>query len=546
MAAIGGHGLCAVGLSVHLRRLALPVSARDPSPKCSLVHLGEFSLAFPLLQQRPQLIGKARQALVVPAPGALDGLHDHLAHGHQPIIGGAGAGAGGGGLGLPLGKIALLQLGVRDEVIDLGILGSMGTEAQALDALGEVGSHLPVAVDHEDVLGLGGLHVLDPGQQVIPVGVGGEALEVHDLRPDGDLLAEELHALGPVQQSTAQGALALVADEDNGAVRPPEVVLQVVADAARVAHAGSGDDDLGGGIQVQSLGLLAGLRHPEVGKVEHMGAVLHQLQSVLVEIAVKVPGEDSGGLLGQGRVNVDGEIRVGLHESPVLDLPDKVEELLGAAHGEGGDDDVSAPAEGLVNDLRQVVGIAPDLGVVAVAVGGLHDDVVRPGDGAGVPNDGLVHVADVAGEDQALGDAALGGVHQDRGAAEQVPRVDEFHGDALAERHSLAVLAGGHVLPDPGGILDGVEGLHMGRAGTGSLAVFPLGVGLLDVGGVQQHDVHEVRCETGGEDLAMEALFEEHGYPAGVVDVGVGDEDIVDAPRCEGELLVADLVPPLL
>ena len=86
----------------------------------------------------------------------------------------------------------------------------------------------------------------------------------------------------------------------------------------------------------------------------------------------------------------------------------------------------------------------------------------------------------------------------------------------------------------------------MGRAGTGSLAVFPLGVGLLDVGGVQQHDVHEVRCETGGEDLAMEALFEEHGYPAGVVDVGVGDEDIVDAPRRKGELLVADLVPPLL
>ena len=320
----------------------------------------------------------------------------------------------------------------------------------------------------------------------------------------------------------------------------------MVADPARVAHAGGGDDDLGGGVQVQGLGLLAGLRHPEVGEGEHVGAVLHQLQGLLVEIAPEVPGEDGGGLLGKRRVDVDGEVRVGLHQALVLDLPDEVEELLGTAHGEGGDHHVAAPADGLVNDPGQVVGVAPDLGVVAVAVGGLHDNVVRPGDGAGVPDDGLVHVADIAGEDQPLGDAALGGVHQDGGAAEKMPGVDELHGDALAEGHLLAVLAGGHVLPDLGRVLDGVEGLHMGGAGAGGLAVFPLGVRLLDVGGVQEHDVHEVRRQAGGEDLAVEALLDEHGHPAGVVDVGVGDEDIVNAPRREGELRVADLVPALL
>ena len=86
----------------------------------------------------------------------------------------------------------------------------------------------------------------------------------------------------------------------------------------------------------------------------------------------------------------------------------------------------------------------------------------------------------------------------------------------------------------------------MGGAGAGGLAVFPLGVGLLDVGGVQEHDVHEVRRQARREDLAVEALLDEHGHPAGVVDVGVGDEDIVDAPRREGELLIADLVPALL
>ena len=73
--------------------------------------------------------------------------------------------------------------------------GAWAVKPRLFHALGEVGSHLPVAVDDEHVLGLGGLDVCDPRQQVIPVGVGGKALEVHDLGVDGDLLAEELHTL---------------------------------------------------------------------------------------------------------------------------------------------------------------------------------------------------------------------------------------------------------------------------------------------------------------------------------------------------------------
>ena len=76
-------------------------------------------------------------------------------------------------------------------------------------------------------------------------------MEADNPRPDGDLLAEQLHMVRPVQDAPAQGALRLVAHEQDGGLRPPEVVLQMVADAARVAHAGGGYDDLGPGVQVQ-------------------------------------------------------------------------------------------------------------------------------------------------------------------------------------------------------------------------------------------------------------------------------------------------------
>ena len=88
---------------------------------------------------------------------------------------------------------------------------------------------------------------------MIPVGVGAEALEVHDLSPHGDLLAEHFHRLGSVQQVAAQSPRGLEAHKHHGALRPPQIVLQVVADTARVAHTRGGDDNLGGGVQIQVL-----------------------------------------------------------------------------------------------------------------------------------------------------------------------------------------------------------------------------------------------------------------------------------------------------
>ena len=96
------------------------------------------------------------------------------------------------------------------------------------------------------------------------------------------------------------------------------------------------------------------------------------------------------------------------------------------------------------------------------------------------------------------------------------------------------------------GILDGVNRLHRGQARAHVLPVGVLRVGLLDIGAVDEHDLHQPGGEPGGPDLAGKALAHQQGNPAGVVDMGVGDQDIVDGFRFKGQVLIANVVPALL
>ena len=61
-----------------------------------------------------------------------------------------------------------------------------------------------------------------------------------------------------------------------------------------------------------------------------------------------------------------------------------------------------------------------------------------------------------------------------------------------------------------------------------ALLVLPLGVHLLDVGRVLEHHRHQLGGEAGGDNLPLEPLLDQQGDAAGVVNVGVGDDHIVN------------------
>ena len=184
--------------------------------------------------------------------------------------------------------------------------------------------------------------------------------------------------------------------------------------------------------------------------------------------------------------------------------------------------------------------------MVAVAVSGLHQHIVGIGVELGIADDGLIHVADIAGEHHGAGLAALMARQLDAGGAQQVSRIDELRRHVVCDLHLLAVLAGLDVLPHLHGVGYGVDGLHLRTAGPLVLAVLVLRVLLLDVGGVLQHDVQQVRCQPRGDNAALKPVFDEHGDAAGVVDVGVGHQHHVDAARVEGKGGVVDLIAALL
>ena len=83
-------------------------------------------------------------------------------------------------------------------------------------------------------------------------------MEHGDLRVHRNVLTKELHGFCPVLQLPAERALRLIAYEQNDAFLAPQVVLQMVADPARLAHAAGGENDLGLRVGVDELGFVGG------------------------------------------------------------------------------------------------------------------------------------------------------------------------------------------------------------------------------------------------------------------------------------------------
>ena len=79
----------------------------------------------------------------------------------------------------------------------------MGLNAHTLEGLGKEGGYLPIPVHHKNMLGLWMLEVGNPADEMIPIRVGGEAVEIGNVGVDGNFLAKKLDAFCALHQVAA-------------------------------------------------------------------------------------------------------------------------------------------------------------------------------------------------------------------------------------------------------------------------------------------------------------------------------------------------------
>ena len=124
--------------------------------------------------------------------------------------------------------------------------------------------------------------------------------------------------------------------------------------------------------------------------------------------------------------------------------------------------------------------------------------------------------------------------------------IHEPHLDARSQLNALVVVHTHEQLHGRLGVLHGIHGLHQLGTGALGLAVLPLGLELLDVGRVPQHDTAQLHRGVGGVDFAPEAVAHQQRQHTGVVDVRMGSQHPVDLAGCHRDGLVLVDIPALL
>ena len=176
---------------------------------------------------------------------------------------------------------------------------------------------------------------------------------------DGDMLVAA-HNLG------TEGLGLAIADTEDCGPGVVDIVGKMMFHAAGLHHARGGDDDAGLVADIEGLGGLDGLHILETVEAEGVGVVSHVVHYVVVE-ALGVHTHDVGGVDAERAVDED--IDIG-EQTFVAETVEGIDDFLGAADSEGGDDELAPLLGAGVEDGHEkfLLGIVEG-GMEAVAVG---------------------------------------------------------------------------------------------------------------------------------------------------------------------------------
>lgn len=437
--------------------------------------------------------------------------------------------------------------------------GQIASDAEAGgQCAGEGGAGAVFAVGEDDarcggtgcVCGLadGGF---SPPDQFAAACVGAEAAEGVDLGPDLNHLAVDANLGLAFDKSSSEAVERLEADDDDVCTRVGEMIEEVVDDATTRGHARAGDDDARAGVVVDHAAFIAAAEEAQAWEAQRVLADVAEGAGLFVEEG-GVHLVEACGLDGQRAVDEDGQV---LGDSSVVPPAGQViDEGLGAADGEAGDEDFATGGAGLVQDGDEFVEGFFEGFVVAVAVGAFEHDDIGPATlalgaddrGDRVADDGSAGVADIAAEDDGLLGGVIAASEDDACRADDVSAVDEACGDAGGDIDLAVEGNRAHGTDGFGDVGLGIKRLAepaWRAVAVGAFAVAAHGVLLLDLGGVAQEQIGQGDGQACGIERAAHAVLGEQRQAACVIHVGVGDDDGVKAAMIEaGRACVADHV----
>lgn len=112
-----------------------------------------------------------------------------------------------------------------------------------------------------------------------------------------------------------------------------------------------------------------------------------------------------------------------------------------------------------------------------------------------------------------------------------MPRIDKAHSDALGNGYLFSHGARPEALQAGIRIRHGIDGLLRRQTCPGIFPGFPLGLLLLDMGTVLQHNAAQVGGLLRGVDPAPEAVLRQQGQQARVVNMGMGQQHKTQSRR---------------
>ena len=233
-------------------------------------------------------------------------------------------------------------------------------------------------------------------------------------------------------------------------------------------------------------------------------------------------------------------------QTALLDLSDKIEQLLCPAYRKGRDDYISSPVKGLLDDLSQLLYVIRPVPVASVTVGGFHYHIIGLLQIMGITDQRLVLITDIAGEHDLFLCISFPDPQLHRCGTQQVSRIHKTDTNTVRQHDLLIIRTSDQTLDRPVRIIHIIERHKFFFSCTPALPVTPLCLKHLDMGTVTQHDLTQITRRRRGKDLPPESSLVQKRQPSGMIDMGMRQKRHVDLACGYGDLLILIFIRSLL